>query len=142
ADTTPFTPSFDARSSALSQGSLLIYETLGLLDDIRANAAPISLVDVSTRGYLGKVELRADEEGVSQLGAVIEHRRLGRILLNAVHQEPRIHLLFPHKVTATRRQTDGYGVTLDDGSELACRLLVVADGARSQTRELLGIAAH
>jgi 2-octaprenyl-6-methoxyphenol hydroxylase len=142
ADTTPFTPSFDARSSALSQGSLLIYERLGLLDDILANAAPISLVDVSTRGYLGRVELRAEEAGVPQLGAVIENRRLGRILLNAVHQQPRIRLLFPHRVTAAARQTDGYVVTLDDGSELACRLLVVADGARSQTRELLGIAAH
>lgn len=142
ADTTPFTPSFDARSSALSQGSLLTYAKLGLLDEILANAASIARVDVSTRGYLGKTELRADEEGVERLGAVIENRRLGRILLNAVRQQPRIQLLFPHKLTTATRLTDGYGVILDDGSELACRLLVVADGAYSKTRELLGIAAH
>jgi 2-octaprenyl-6-methoxyphenol hydroxylase len=142
ADTTPFTPSFDARSSALSQGSLGIYAELGLCDEILANAALIKQVHVSTRGYLGQVQISAGEEGVEQLGAVIENRRLGRILLNAVRAESRINLLFPHKVVAARRLPEGYVVSLEDGQILSCGLLVVADGAQSATRELLGIAAH
>src|SRR3546814_12226060 len=103
-------------------------------------SSDLARVDVSTRGYLGKVELRAEEEGIERLGAVIENRRLGRILLNAVHQQPRIRLLFPRKVTTATRLAEGYAVTLDDDSELSCRLLLVADGAYSKTRDVLGLA--
>lgn len=139
---TPFTPSFDARGTALTQGSLLTYQQLGLFDAIMENAAPIDLVDVSTRGYLGRTQMQAAEEGVAQLGAVIENRRLGRILLQALYAQPRIQLVMPNKVAQATRLESGYHVTLDDGQEAQCRLLVVADGARSHTRELLGISAH
>ncbi len=138
----PFTPSFDARKIALSQGSLAVYESVGLLDELLANSADITTVDVSTKGYFGRTQIRADEEGVPRLGATIESRRLGRLLLTAAHQADAITLLSPRKITAAKRLEAGYAVTLDDDSQYQCRLLVAADGARSTTRDLLGISVH
>lgn len=138
----PLTPSFNARSTALSQGSLQIYQQLGMLEALLAEAGLIRQVDVSTRGYLGQTRLRAEEVDEPQLGAVIENRYLGKLLLQRIHDCDAINLLVANKVTAARRLESGYQVTLAAGEELSCRLLVVADGARSSTRELLGIAAH
>lgn len=133
---------FDARSTALTAGSLDIYQQLGLLDDLLAESADITLVDVSIRGYLGRTQLKAEEVQRSRLGACIESRRLGRLLLDSVRRQGNTRLLSPHKVTQLVRLDDGYRVVLDDATELRCRLLVVADGARSTTRGLLGIAGH
>lgn len=138
----PLTTSFNARSTALSQGSMLIYQKLGLHDSLMAAAASIMEVDVSTRGYLGQTRMTAAETGVAQLGAVVENRYLGRVLLDALYRQPRIALLSPCQVSGMTRCEDGYQVELNDGQSFFCRLLVAADGARSATREQLGIAAH
>lgn len=140
-DVTPFTPSFDARATALAAGSLAILEQVGVLAPLLAEAADILEVHVSRAGRPGVARIRADEEGVPRLGAVTENRRLGRVLLNAVHADDGIRLLAPARTAAVRRVADGYCATLDSGERIHCRLLVVADGARSRTREEIGIGA-
>lgn len=138
----PLTPSFDARKLALAASSLATFEQLGLLPQLLAQSADILEVDVSTKGHLGQVRLTSAEMQVPRLGAVIESRRLGRLLLDSVFAEPRIRVLAPERVEQLTRRTDGYEVRLKGGANWHCRLLVVAEGAQSTTRDLLGIAAH
>lgn len=138
----PLSPSFDARSTALSAGTLAIFARLGLYDTLLEDAAEIKTVEVSRKGRLGVTRMRAAEEGVPALGAVVENRWLGQVLLRAVLQDADIQVLAPNKVVAAKRLVDGYQVELESGETMAVSLLVAADGAQSQLRESMGISAQ
>src|SRR5690625_1227372 len=64
----PLSPSFDARSTALSAGTLSIFARLGLYETLLEDAAAIKTVEVSRKGRLGITRMRAEEEGVPALG--------------------------------------------------------------------------
>lgn len=143
----PDTPSFDARSTALSAGSLAILDALGLQDAVLENAAGIDTVHVSRRGRLGLARLTAEEQQLPRLGAVVENRWFGHVLLAAVAHDPAITLRAPASLTGIRRTTEGYEATVDNGEAgptetLHTPLLIAADGARSRTRDWLGISAR
>ena len=76
----PGTGVADARSFALSYGSVRLYRTLGLWDELGPGAEPITEVHVSRRGGLGYVRIRASECGVEALGHVVSARSLERRL--------------------------------------------------------------
>lgn len=144
------TPSFDARSTALSAGTLAIFRALGLGDDLLSRAATIQAVDVSRRQRLGSTRMIALEEGLAELGAVVENRWLGQSLLQAVRADAGIRLIAPARVVQTRRLKQGYALhyqmTGPDGAaspgQIECALLVAADGARSRIRDAMGVTAR
>ena len=88
-------PSFDARSTALSYSTASIYRDLGLWADLEAGTAPIRSIHVSRRGRPGSTRLLAREQGWDALGWVVENPCLGRSLLRAVRERPRIELRCP-----------------------------------------------
>lgn len=138
----PLSPSFDARSTALSAGTLSIFARLGLYETLLEDAAAIKTVEVSRKGRLGITRMRAEEEGVPALGAVVENRWLGQVLLSAVLQDTGIRVLAPNKVVAAKRLVEGYQVELEDGDTFEVSLLVAADGAQSSLRQSMGISAQ
>lgn len=138
----PLSPSFDARRTALAAGTLDELDSLGVLRELLTEAADILTVHVSRAGRPGVTRLRAEEEGVPRLGAVMENRWLGRVLLRALKRDPNIRVIAPDRVASLRREQAGYVAVLESGTELPSSLLVVADGAQSRTRDMLGIAAH
>ena len=81
-------PSFDARSTALSHGSRLLFERLGVWAGVQAEAAPepIRQIHVSDRGHPGVTRLYAEQERVPALGYVVENAQLGRALLGALDE--------------------------------------------------------
>ncbi len=135
-------PSFDARSTALSLGSIRILETLGAAEYLLSHSEPILRVHVSRQGAWGNTTLDASVLGVPCLGAVAENRHLAQALLQALSADSCIHLMTPFQLVKAQRQQHGWLYTLDDGSTHSCDLLVAADGARSTTRDLLGISAR
>ncbi|MZR63340.1 FAD-dependent monooxygenase [Alcanivorax sp. DP30] len=141
-DKPPLTPSFDARSTALSAGTLVVLDKLGLGDAIREHAAAIGTVHVSRQSRLGTTRMSAEEEGVEQLGAVVENRWLGFVLLGALFSDDGISVRAPDTLASIRRLDDGYRINLASGESLETPLLIAADGARSKTREWLGISAR
>ena len=68
-----YQPNYDARSTALSYGSRLIYEHLGLWQTIAQHAEPIQQIHVSDRGRFGATRLQAIKENVPTLGYVMEN---------------------------------------------------------------------
>src|SRR5690606_27125119 len=92
-------------------------------------------------GRLGHARMVAAEEKLPRLGAVVENRWLGRVLLDAAAADQGIEVIAPMQVHTVRRLTSGYQVALPD-RELTCDLLVAADGAHARVREGLGIPAH
>lgn len=141
-DGLPLAPSFDARSTALSAGTLQVFDQLGLRETLLEQAEPILSVDVSRKSRLGQVRINAAEEGLPMLGAVTENRWLGRVLLAAVARVGGIELRAPCAVRNARRQPDGYLIETEQGESIHCRLLVAADGAYSRVRQAFGLDAR
>lgn len=77
------TDSGDARPLALSYGSRLILERLGVWNALAGAATPIRHIHVSQRGGFGRVGLEAGEAGLPELGYVIDYgalsQELGRV---------------------------------------------------------------
>jgi 2-octaprenyl-6-methoxyphenol hydroxylase len=95
-------PSFDARSTALSYSTAVIFRELGIWEALQPGLAPIRSIHVSRRGRFGSSLLHAREQGWEALGWVVENPCLGRVLLEAVRAQPRIGLRCPARVTAAR----------------------------------------
>lgn len=145
-DSLPDTPSYDARSTALSLGSAEQLAAAGAWHLLAPHASPIRHIEVSHQGFPGAARLDAEEEEVAALGFVVENRHLGFALLSAL-RGTRVRLLAPATIAeAVRTRTEGKGsawqLTLADGRREAADLLVVADGAGSRWRAQLGIVSH
>ena len=138
-------PSFDERSTALSRSTQRSFEAIGLWGDIVAASTPISSIHVSDKGRFGFAHIEAEEQGVEALGYVCINRVLGDVLAKAVDAADNVEFVCPARITAVDAREDEAAVTLvhEDGREepINARLLVVADGARSAVRDMLGIPA-
>jgi 2-octaprenyl-6-methoxyphenol hydroxylase len=73
----------DSRPLALSYGTRLILERLGVWSALAANATPIRHIHVSQQGGFGRVGLEAAEAGLPELGYVIDYSALARELASA-----------------------------------------------------------
>lgn len=134
-------PSFDGRTSALSNGSRRILTTLGVWDEVVAQAAPISRIHISDRGHFGAARIDAAEQGLPAMGYVVPNRALGAALWKRLQGHPGVELRAPCRVLGLQREPAYVTLALDDGQSLAARLVVAADGAQSAVREAAGMAA-
>ena len=136
-------PSFDDRATALSATSKTILATLGLWDGMQASE--ILSIHVSDQGRFGSTRLDAAEARGDAFGYVIENRHAGDVLWRALRASG-CRIECPASVVAASVTDDGVdvGVRAADGKLQTVRagLLVVAEGANSATRELLGAAVQ
>ena len=134
-------PSFDARSTALSYSSRLIYEKMAFWDELHQWLCPIDSIHVSSRGRFGSSLLQADDYAWSALGYVVENAWLGNALLQALYRQGRVEILSPARVVAAMPEGQGMRLQLEDTnlSTIDTSLLLVADGATSGLREQLGV---
>jgi len=138
-------PSFDARSTALSHSSRIIYETLGLWPLLSQRLCEIETIHVSDQGRIGSVLLEAKDSGLDALGYVVENAWLGQILIQQLRAEQRIELLSPATVLSVKPKVGGVDLELSLGKntrQLSAGLMVVADGAHSGLRDQLGIGTR
>lgn len=134
-----YQPSYDARSTALSYGTRLIYQRLGVWERIAERAEPITQIHVSDRGRAGATRLGASDQQVPALGYVVENAWIGHCLWQALDDEV-VTRHCPAEVEQMQAVAAGYRLTLTTGQVLDCDLAVLADGGRSALREQLGIA--
>jgi 2-octaprenyl-6-methoxyphenol hydroxylase len=138
-------PSFDARSTALSFSSRLIYEKMGVWDDLQQWLCPIESIHVSSRGHFGSTLLQAQEYDWQALGYVVENAWLGNALIQALYHQDRVEVRSPSRVVGATPAGTGVSLLLEGGGEesaMDTALLLVADGASSGLREQLGVAVE
>ena len=136
--------SFDARTTALSNGTRRIFAALGLWDELAREATPIRRIHVSDRGRFGATRLDAAEQGVPALGYVLENRLLGAALWRRLEALPRTRLWTPAEVGALALEADHAVLSVRRGRDevlLHARLVVAADGASSIVRRESGVEA-
>lgn len=144
-------PSFDERHTALAPTSRRFFTNLGLWSAIEPGVEPIQRIHVSDRGHGGFTRLSAEAEGLPALGHVAPNRVLGAALRPAMAEAASLYC--PARIIDSHPQYAADGddeaarmigrkvrITTDAGEQtLTTRLLVVADGVQSATREALGI---
>lgn len=139
-----YQPSYDARSTALSWGSRLIFEELGLWQALSEHATPIHHIHVSDRGHFGATRLHAEDHHQEALGYVADNRWMGLCLMRAL-LDTGVQWQAPAEVVDMRPTANGADVLIrKDGEErrLTGQCLVVADGGRSGLREKLGFVTR
>jgi len=141
----PYTPSYDDRSTALSWGSRMILEQLGIWSDLGEHVCPITQVHVSEQGRMGTTRLNAAEFNVDALGYVAPNRAIGAALMAAI-AKTRITRVAPARVCELKSGQGAQQLVLtnDEAStahecEVQCQLVVIADGSDSHTARLIGI---
>ncbi|HEY0664950.1 MAG TPA: FAD-dependent monooxygenase [Gallionella sp.] len=124
--------SSDARALALSYGSRLLLERLGVWDAIQ-DVSPIRTIHVSQKQSLGRTLLHAAEMDVPDLGYVLPYPALHRALDHAMRHST-IRTIYGASVSGLNNRSGaaaeiGYQ---QDGAEhaLSARLVAVADGGR------------
>ncbi|ACT49831.1 FAD-dependent oxidoreductase [Methylovorus glucosotrophus] len=124
----------DQRALALSYGTRVILEKLGLWSQLAEQATAINTIHISQRGSLGRSRLRAEEHGQSALGYVLSYGNLSRVLDHALQQDNETDIRHEAEVlTITPSAEHGevsyrqHGVT----HTLTGKLVVLADGGRS-----------
>ena len=136
-------PSFDARVTALANGSQQILSALSLWRDLAGYVEPIRSIHVSERGRFGAARIEARAEHVPALGYTVENQTLGRVLWERLQHARRLTVLAPAKVVALRHEQELAEVTVERGGSaetVRAKLVVAADGARSAVRAALGVA--
>jgi 2-octaprenyl-6-methoxyphenol hydroxylase len=135
-------PSFDDRTTALSNGSRRILEGLGVWQLVQHEATPIAKIHISDRGRFGFARIDAAELGLDSLGLVIANRALGAGLWQRLDASG-VRVLAPARVIDYDITADGCQIRLEgeaaSGEPLRCRLLVAADGAHSVIAKSAGV---
>ncbi len=143
--TGPIQPSYDGRSSALSAGTRLAFEALGVWDEISRGAEPIKDIHVSDRGHCGITRMNAAEHKVPALGYVVDNHWLGQVLVQRLQGETGIDWLCPMKVRRVQPQPGKTELEVSSTCSrliqetITAKLVVLADGGRSPLLHQLGI---
>ncbi|HVY23561.1 MAG TPA: 2-octaprenyl-6-methoxyphenyl hydroxylase [Steroidobacteraceae bacterium] len=137
-------PSFDERTTALSNSTRRIFDAIGVWPLLQSNVTPIKRIHVSDQGRFGFARLSAEEQGIPAMGYVVPNWHMGKALWTRLQQEG-INVIAPATVKSvddnvTHRMI---GIETPDGlHSLSARLVVAADGAHSVVREAVGIQHH
>lgn len=134
-------PSFDARASAIAEGSAQRFQAMGVWEAMAERAATIRRIHVSERGRLGATRLSAEDVGSAALGHVVPNAWMGRVLHRRLAGLP-LTWHCPASVEGIEPWDAGYRLGLSDGNVLQAGLTVLADGGRSGLKERLGIASR
>ncbi|MCP4325517.1 MAG: 2-octaprenyl-6-methoxyphenyl hydroxylase, partial [Alteromonadales bacterium] len=131
-------PGFDARCIALSAGSCLLLDDIGLWGAIKQNAQPIDDIHISDRGHVGIVELekRATD---SPFGYVVELQNVGQLLQQQLALLPQIKRLYDSSIININKQSKHVTCELQNKQTIQAKLCIAADGTNSKTNQLLAI---
>jgi 2-octaprenyl-6-methoxyphenol hydroxylase len=138
-------PSFDERTTAISNGSRRIFEALRVWPLLEREATAIRRIHVSDRGRFGFARLDAAEQGLSALGFVVVNRAMGAALWQRLEASS-VRILAPARVRGMRSIDGGQQIECDLGAQgsvsVTAKLAIAADGAQSALREAAGIGAQ
>lgn len=137
-------PSYDDRTLALSHSSCRILSAMELWESLVHDATAIKQIWVSELDGPGEVVLDAGELDLDEFGHVVEARRFGATVIQAMDRLENIEVLCPVKVTDIQQERSATRLTLKSEAGiryLDAKLVVAADGAQSFIRSHANIPA-
>ncbi len=134
---------FDGRVSALSFTSVRMFRALGVWEQLAPEAQPIEnilVTDAKLGGAPSPFSLYFDGREIgSPLGHIAENRHIRQALTAAANKTDGLTLIAPAALDRLKAEANGITAALSDGTELAAKLAVAADGRESGLRAAMGI---
>jgi 2-octaprenyl-6-methoxyphenol hydroxylase len=130
----------DKRALALSYGTKLTLENLGIWESLENKVSEIKDIHTSQKNSFGRTILSASQYNLPALGYVVSYGALSKALEEAVHQSSKIKITYEFEVSAIKNEKDRstlYGVNKD--FSIVAPLLVLADGGKNTTGLVEGL---
>ena len=136
---------FDQRNLSFAGATVNALTALGVMSRLRAPVAPIRRIHVSRKGDFGAVRLQASDYGRDAFGQVVVARDFGEALESRLSESRHLVRYRPARFVALEEAAGplrSLRIRDEQGERvLGARLLVAADGTRSDMRQALGIGA-
>jgi 2-octaprenylphenol hydroxylase len=136
---------YQVRVSALTRASEKILRNLGAWQGIESRRFhPFTAMHVWDEITPGEVHFSAADMGEPNLGYTVENDVIQNALWDQVEACDNITVLLNHRLESLRLENDQAWLTLEGVGELQTELLIGADGAMSQVREMafIGLDTH
>lgn len=132
----------DVRISAISAASVSLLKGLGVWDAVQAmRCHPYRRLE-TWEWETAHVVFDAAELKLPLLGYMVENTVLQQALWQALEAHPKVTLRVPTSLTALHRHNDLQELELKGGETILAKLVIGADGANSQVRQMAGIGVH
>lgn len=132
----------DVRISAISAASVSLLRGLGVWDAIRAMRVHAWRRLETWEWQNAHVVFDAAELKLPQLGYMVENSVLQWALWQALQAHPQVTLLAGQTITGMTMDAGRRLLTFAEGEALSSRLVIGADGAFSQVRQMAGIGTQ
>lgn len=133
------TDEIDIRVSAINRASSDIFKAIGAWPEMAARACAYSDMHVWDATGAGMIHFDSAEVGLDALGYIIENTVIQQALQHCALQAENIDWLCPASISKITLDADWPSLQLEDGQILEARLIVGADGSRSQVRAAANI---
>lgn len=132
---------WDARIYAISQANVAFLEEIGAWKHLAAERmSPIRAMQIQGDAG-GKLDFSAFDTGLSELGWVLESSLMACEFWESAKRQANLTLFCPARPARMESRHDAAILHLSDGTALAGRLLVGADGRDSWVRQAAGLSA-
>lgn len=132
----------DVRISAISAASVALLKGLGVWEAVQGmRSHPYRRLE-TWEWENAHVVFDAAELKLPLLGYMVENNVLQQALWQALEAHPGVTLRVPASLAALHHRHDGYALELADGEWVTPKLVIGADGANSQVRQMAGIGIH
>lgn len=130
----------DVRISAISAASVALLKGLGVWEAVQGmRSHPYRRLE-TWEWENAHVVFDAAELKLPLLGYMVENNVLQQALWQALEAHPGVTLRVPASLAALQRRHDGYALELADGECITPKLVIGADGANSQVRQMAELA--
>ncbi len=138
-------PVFDERNLSFAEATVNALTALGVMQKLRAPTGAIGRIHVSRNGDFGRTLLEARRYGRTEFGRIVAARDFGEALESRLSELTHVRRYRPVRFAGLGESGAGSRAVVLDTPEgqrvVHARLVVAADGTRSQVREALGIEA-
>lgn len=133
-------PEIEQRVSAIAPVTIKIFHALKAWDEMKSlRMSPYREMFVWDAKGTGQIHFDSAEVGTAALGYIIENTIIQSALLKQLNKHTAITWLCPALLKDIQLLENHALITLENGEQITCKLMVGADGATSQVREISGI---
>ena len=133
-------PAFDSRVYAIGPANAAFLSGLGAWSEIpEARKTPVHAMRVYGDDGDSRIDFDAYRTGCSELAWIVEDGQLQDALWGSLESQDHLTLFPGASLRDVAFTASAATISLEDGREIAARLLVGADGARSRVRARSGI---